>query len=59
MRDAITIKGKEIDYLNRLWVINEFYYVPNNPNIYIELLSNDMRLNVNLEDIKTLITKDE
>jgi hypothetical protein len=59
MRDAITIKGKEIDYLNRLWVINEFYYVPNNPNIYIELLSNGMRLNVNLEDIKTLITKDE
>ena len=59
MRDAITIKGKEIDYLNRLWVINEFYYVPNNPNIYIELLSNGMRLNVNLEDIKPLITKDE
>ena len=59
MRDAITIKGKEIDYLNRLWVINEFYYVPNNPNIYIELLSNGMRLNVNLEDIKSLITKDE
>ena len=59
MRDAITIKGKEIDYLNRLWVINEFYYVPNNPKIYIELLSNGMRLNVSLEDIISLITKDE
>jgi hypothetical protein len=54
MRDAIIIKGKEINYLDRLWVINEFYYVPNNLNIYVELLSNGMRLNVILEDIKSL-----
>jgi len=54
MRDAIIIKGKEIDYLDRLWVINEFYYVPNNSNIYVELLSNGMKLNVILEDIKSL-----
>ena len=57
MRDGVTIKGKEIIYESKTWIINEFYYVPNNPNIYVELYDGSKRMNVMLDDIKSLIVE--
>jgi hypothetical protein len=57
MRDGITIKGKEIEYENKTWIVNEFYYVPTNPNIYVELYDGSVRMNVMLDDIKSLIVE--
>ncbi len=58
MRDAFPILGKEITYNNKMWTIKEFYYVPNNPNIYVALFDGISRLNVVLKEISELITKD-
>ena len=58
MRDAFTIKGKKIKYMETNWVITELYYVPNNPNLYVELYDGKSRMNVELESIKDLIIKD-
>jgi hypothetical protein len=58
MRDAFPIIGKEITYNNKMWTIKEFYYVPNNPNIYVVLFDGISRLNVVLKEISELITKD-
>jgi len=57
MRDAFKIKGKEIKYMGTKWVINDFYYVPNNPNLYVELYDGKSRMNVIIDSIKDLITK--
>ena len=58
MRDALIIKGKQINYMNETWVITEFYYVPDNPNIYVQLSRGTTNMNVMLKDISELITKD-
>ena len=55
MRDAYIIKGKEITYKGETWVINEFFYVPNNPTMFIELYNKKVRLNVRWDDIKDLV----
>lgn len=57
MRDGIIIKGKEIFYKDNLWVISEFYYVENNPNIFVKLYDGNRSMNVMLDDIKSLIVK--
>lgn len=56
MRDAIKVIGKVIDYMDDTWIINEFYYVPSNPNLYVELYNGKVRMNVRLDSIKDLIT---
>ena len=58
MRDAFIIKGKEINYMEAKWVITELYYVPNNPNLYVELYDGKSRMNVILDSIKHLIIKE-
>jgi hypothetical protein len=58
MRDALIIIGKQINYMDKTWVIKEFYYVPNNPNIYVQLSRGTINMNVMLKDITELITKD-
>lgn len=55
MRDGIIIKGKEIHYMDKLWVIKEFYYVEGNPNIYVKLHDGNRTMNVMLDKIKSLI----
>lgn len=55
MRDGIIIKGKEILFKDKLWVINEFYYVEDNPNIFVKLYDGSRSMNVMLDDIKSLI----
>jgi len=58
MRDAFKIKGKEINYMGAKWVINDFYYVPNNPNLYVELYDGKSRMNVIMDSIRDLIIKE-
>jgi hypothetical protein len=58
MRDALIIIGKQINYMDETWIITEFYYVPNNPNIYVQLSRGTINMNVMLKDITELITKD-
>jgi hypothetical protein len=58
MRDAFPIIGKEITYNNKMWTIKKFYYVPNNPNIYVALFDGISQMNVVLKEISELITKD-
>jgi hypothetical protein len=55
MRDALKVIGKVIDYMDDTWTVNEFYYVPNNPNIYVELYNGKVRMNVRLDSVKDLI----
>jgi len=57
MKDGVTIKGKKIDYRNKIWTITEFYYVPKMPKIYVELYDGNVRMNVELDDIKSLIVE--
>ncbi len=56
MRDAFKVIGKKIEYMSQAWTINEFYYVPTNPDIYVELYNGSYRMNVRLDVIKDLIT---
>jgi hypothetical protein len=58
MRDAFPITGKKITFNDKVWTIKEFYYVPNNPNIYVSLFDGISRMNVVLKEISELITKD-
>jgi hypothetical protein len=55
MRDAFPIIGKVITYNDKAWTIKEFYYVPNNPNIYVGLFDGSVTMNVLLESIKEYI----
>jgi hypothetical protein len=55
MRDANKVIGKEIDYMGSQWIINDLYYVPNNPNIYVELYNGKIRMNVMLDKLVDLI----
>jgi hypothetical protein len=57
MRDAFPITGKEITYNNKLWTIKEFYYVPNNPNIYVALFDGSVTMNVLLKVLKERIVR--
>jgi hypothetical protein len=57
MRDAFPITGKEITYNNKLWTIKEFYYVPNNPNIYVALFNGSVTMNVLLKVLKEHIVR--
>lgn len=56
MRDAYLIRGKEIEYQEKTWIINEFFYIPSNPDVYVELYDGRVRMNVRLDDIKNIIT---
>lgn len=55
MRDAFVIRGLEINYYNQTWVIEDFYYIPNNPNLYVKLTDGKKNMNVLLKEIKELI----
>jgi hypothetical protein len=57
MRDAFPITGKEIIFNDKLWTIKEFYYVPNNPNIYVALFDGSVTMNVLLESLRDYIIR--
>jgi len=57
MRDAFPITGKEITFNDKVWTIKEFYYVPNNPNIYVALFDGSVTMNVLLKVLKEHIVR--
>jgi hypothetical protein len=57
MRDAFPITGKDIIFNDKLWTIKEFYYVPNNPNIYVALFDGSVTMNVLLESLRDYIIR--
>ena len=57
MRDAFPITGKEITFNDKEWTIKEFYYVPNNPNIYVALFDGSVTMNVLLESLRDYIIR--
>lgn len=59
MRDAYTIKGKVITYKNKKYEIGEVYFVPDNPELYVQLKKDGTSLNVPLKEISHLITSTE
>lgn len=56
MKDAYVVFGEKIKYQNEIYTIGDFYFVPDNPNIFVQLKKNGCSLNVRLDDVKHLIT---
>jgi hypothetical protein len=56
MKDAYVVSGEKITYKNDEYVIGNFYFVPDNPSLFVQLKKNGSSLNVRLEDIQNLIT---
>ena len=57
MKDGLPIIGKEITYNNKLWTINQFHMVQNNPELYVELYDGWSRLNVMWSNIRPILEK--
>ena len=55
MRDAFNIKGEQVKFMDKVWTIGEVMFVPNNPNLYVELKSNSVTLNTPLKEVTDLI----
>ena len=55
MRDAFNIKGEQVKFMDKVWTIGEVMFVPNNPNLYVELKSDGVTMNTLLKDITDLI----
>jgi hypothetical protein len=56
MRDAHSIKGEIITYKNENYEIGDVYFIPENPELYIQLIRHGGSLNVRLNEIIHLIT---
>lgn len=51
MRDAHVIEGQIITYKKEKYEIGNVYFVPNNPELYVQLKKDGISLNVRLGDI--------
>jgi len=51
MRDAFEIEGQIISHDGENWEIGKIYLVPGNPQLYVQLKSSRVTMNVQLRDI--------
>jgi hypothetical protein len=51
MRDAYKLKGQIISYKKEKYEIGDIYFIPNNPELFIQLKKDGGNLNVKLKDI--------
>lgn len=51
MRDAYKLKGQTISYKKEKYEIGDIYFIPNNPELFIQLKKDGDNLNVKLKDI--------
>ena len=58
MLDGYVLKGTPINYHDEDWVIGEVLFVPGNPNFYVELKNGKVTMNVRVEDISSIVTKE-
>lgn len=58
MQDGYVLKGNPIHYNEKDWVIGEVLFVPGNPQLHVELIKGGITMNVRLNEISHLITKE-
>jgi hypothetical protein len=51
MRDGIKLIGKKVHYNKEEWTIKDFFFVPDNPEVYVRLSNNLVSLNVRYKDL--------
>ena len=51
MRDGITLIGKKVHYKEEEWTIKDFFFIPDNPEVYVRLSNNLVSLNVRYKDL--------
>lgn len=59
MKDAFKVKGEKITYQERVWEVGDFFFVPDNPELYVELVGHGVFYNVRLSEITQIITSIE
>ena len=57
MRDANIIYGQVVTYKKRKYTIGDIYFIHNNLDLYVQLISDGTNLNVKLNDIIPLIVR--
>ena len=57
MRDGIKLIGKKVHYINEEWTIKDFFFVPDNPEVYVRLSNNLVSLNVRYKDLFQTLQK--
>lgn len=58
MLDGLLLKGTPIVYGDKEWIIGDVLYVPGNPSLYVELKERGVTMNVRLNDICSIVTKE-
>ena len=58
MLDGYVLKGTPITYCDEDWVIGEVLFVPGNPKLFVELKKGGITMNVRVEDISSIVTKE-
>ena len=56
MRDAFKVKGEKITFQEKVWEIGDFFFVPDNPELYVQLIGYGVFYNVRLSEIIQIIT---
>jgi hypothetical protein len=51
MRDGIIVEGQTITYDKERFTIGHIYFIPNNPELYVQLKKDGFSLNVKLSEI--------
>jgi hypothetical protein len=57
MRDGITLIGKKVYYKNEEWTIKDFFFIPDNSQVYVGLSNNLVTLNVRYKDLFEILQK--
>ena len=51
MKDGIALIGKKVHHKEEEWTIEDFFFVPDNPEVYVKLSNNLVSLNVKYKDL--------
>jgi hypothetical protein len=51
MRDGIALIGKKVHHKEEKWTIKDFFFVPDNPEVYVRLSNNLVSINVRYKDL--------
>jgi hypothetical protein len=51
MRDGIALIGKKVYHKEEEWTIKDFFFVPDNPEVYVRLSNNLVSINVRYKDL--------
>jgi hypothetical protein len=51
MRDGIALIGKKVHHKEEEWTIKDFFFVPDNPEVYVRLSNNSVSFNLRYKDL--------